>query len=119
MAADGVFVGRLGELAQVDELLEGAQSGRAGGLFVLGEAGVGKSRLFAEGSRLAARRGMQGGGCGVFTVDDAVAIGSGARFAALVRPASWLHARHRGEVFWTAVEQLEQSSVSRSAPLVS
>ena len=42
------LVGRAGELALVREALEGVAAGRGGVLVVMGEAGIGKSRLLAE-----------------------------------------------------------------------
>jgi DNA-binding CsgD family transcriptional regulator len=50
-------VGRQAELARVAELLARASSGRAGALLVVGEAGIGKTRLLAE----AVRRGEETG----------------------------------------------------------
>jgi DNA-binding CsgD family transcriptional regulator len=48
------FVGRVEEVARGAKLLEGLEAGRAGVLFVLGEPGVGKTRLLAEIFALAA-----------------------------------------------------------------
>ena len=59
MTSTSTFIGRSAELARVDELLDAASDGRAGGLFVAGQAGVGKSRLLAEAKRLALGRGMR------------------------------------------------------------
>ena len=42
------LVGRDGELALVRDALEGVEAGRGGVLVVMGEAGIGKSRLLAE-----------------------------------------------------------------------
>lgn len=49
------LVGRDQELARVREAIEGVQSGRGGLLLVMGEAGIGKSRLLAD-----ARTGYDG-----------------------------------------------------------
>ncbi len=42
------FIGRVGEMARLDTVLENARRGRGGVLGVVGEAGVGKSRLCFE-----------------------------------------------------------------------
>lgn len=65
-----VVVGRAGELAQVRRLVAAAASGRGGVLAVLGEAGVGKTRLLDAAASAAAGAGLlvlggravQGGG---------------------------------------------------------
>ncbi len=65
IATSSAFIGRTDELGRLSELLERAeQGGRAVGL-VAGDAGVGKTRLLAELSDLAERRGMRVlvGGC--------------------------------------------------------
>jgi DNA-binding CsgD family transcriptional regulator len=59
MSPRTAFIGRSAELERIGALLERARRGRAGGLFVLGEAGVGKSRLAAEAQHLAAAGGMR------------------------------------------------------------
>jgi len=53
------FVGRAGELARIGELLERLQEGRAGGLLVFGEPGVGKTRLLREAANECVRRGVR------------------------------------------------------------
>jgi DNA-binding CsgD family transcriptional regulator len=55
----GGFVGRTLELARVRELIRGVRQGRSAGLFVLGQSGVGKTRLLAEAAREAAEQGVQ------------------------------------------------------------
>ncbi|GAA5139584.1 hypothetical protein GCM10023320_75840 [Pseudonocardia adelaidensis] len=65
-----MVVGRAGELAQVRRLVAAAASGRGGVLAVLGEAGVGKTRLLDAAAAAAADAGLlvlggravQGGG---------------------------------------------------------
>jgi Cdc6-like AAA superfamily ATPase len=58
--AESVLVGRAGELTKVRELLLPAiGDDRARGLFVVGEGGVGKTRLLAEARRLAADQGLR------------------------------------------------------------
>jgi DNA-binding CsgD family transcriptional regulator len=59
MSARDQFVGREAELARIGVLLGRADQGRAGGLFVLGQAGVGKSRLLRESMQTASHRGLR------------------------------------------------------------
>ncbi|MBO2453815.1 AAA family ATPase [Actinomadura barringtoniae] len=54
---DGM-VGREAELAGVTALVDGVREGRGGVLLVLGEAGIGKSRLLAEAARHARDAGL-------------------------------------------------------------
>ena len=54
----GRMVGRDGELGRLLTLLDDAAAGRAVVALVSGDAGVGKSRLVGEASRLAAARGF-------------------------------------------------------------
>jgi signal transduction histidine kinase/serine/threonine protein kinase/tetratricopeptide (TPR) repeat protein/ActR/RegA family two-component response regulator len=53
------LVGRNDELAQLDELVEQTREGRAGFVVIEAESGSGKSRLLAELSRDATRRGLE------------------------------------------------------------
>jgi DNA-binding NarL/FixJ family response regulator len=53
-----VLVGRRSELAAIDALLDSVERGRGGVVLVVGEAGIGKSRLLAEASARARRRGL-------------------------------------------------------------
>jgi DNA-binding SARP family transcriptional activator len=55
------FVGRVAERARLLERLEQARAGRGGLVLVLGEAGIGKSRLLAELEAAAAWRGWKVG----------------------------------------------------------
>ncbi|MFI0444226.1 ATP-binding protein [Actinomadura sp. 6N118] len=55
---DGGMVGRGAELARLTALVEGVGDGRGGMLAVMGEAGIGKSRLLAEAARLAREAGL-------------------------------------------------------------
>ena len=59
------LIGRDGDLAVVTRHLESALAGTPDHLLIAGEAGIGKSRLVLELSRLAASRGMRvlNGGC--------------------------------------------------------
>ncbi|TCO62280.1 helix-turn-helix transcriptional regulator [Actinocrispum wychmicini] len=52
------LIGRTGEIAEVRDALTAARDGVGGSVFILGEAGVGKSRLAAEGVSLAIDAGM-------------------------------------------------------------
>ena len=113
MSAAGVFVGRERELAQVGQLLDLARESRAGGLFVLGEAGIGKTRLLAEAARVATEQGIRVARASclplttVLPLDPVLElvrglgrpVGSGAAGASLL------------ELFWTVVERLERASV--------
>ncbi|MFG2005368.1 ATP-binding protein [Spirillospora sp. NPDC048911] len=59
VVGDGAaMVGREAELAGLAGLIDGVGDGRGGMLAVLGEAGIGKSRLLAETGRLAREAGM-------------------------------------------------------------
>ena len=59
LAADLALVGREAELARLTELVDAAWSGRGAIAAILGDAGVGKSRLAAEVAIQAARRGAR------------------------------------------------------------
>src|SRR3954449_10462049 len=51
-------VGRAGEIADLDRLLTEARAGRGGAVFLLGEPGIGKSRLAAVSTTIALDTGM-------------------------------------------------------------
>jgi len=53
------LVGRVSELARIGEFLDLLEEGRAGGLIVFGEPGVGKTRLLAEAVRVAHERAVR------------------------------------------------------------
>jgi DNA-binding CsgD family transcriptional regulator len=53
-----VLVGRRSELVAIDVLLDGVERGHGGVVLVVGEAGIGKSRLLAEAVARAGRRGL-------------------------------------------------------------
>src|SRR5690606_19643338 len=58
-AGRSAFVGRDGELAQLRAGLESAMAGGGRLLLIVGEPGIGKSRLAEELIRLARRRGVE------------------------------------------------------------
>ncbi len=53
------LIGRDGELQTIGAALEAGRAGRGGSIFLLGEAGVGKSRLAREAERLAVAHGLR------------------------------------------------------------
>lgn len=55
----GRLVGRVGERARLDRLVDGLEDGRPGLLLLVGEAGIGKSVLAQLGRRRARRRGLR------------------------------------------------------------
>jgi DNA-binding winged helix-turn-helix (wHTH) protein/tetratricopeptide (TPR) repeat protein len=59
LSAGASFVGRDAELRLLAELLEGSGTGRPALAVVLGEPGIGKSRLVEEFAEIASRRGAQ------------------------------------------------------------
>jgi DNA-binding CsgD family transcriptional regulator len=80
-----VLVGRTPELAALDEALTAARTGSGGVLFVIGEAGIGKSRLAREAGQRARRQGMN------VLAGRAVEGRSGVPFRPLAEAAqSWL-----------------------------
>jgi AAA ATPase domain len=107
-----VFVGRGRELARVGELLQRARQGQAGGVFVLGEAGVGKTRLLDEAARIGAERGLRVARASclppttVLPLDPALQL-----VRALCEPVASGSGGPLQELFWTVVERLEQASV--------
>ena len=74
MTVKNAFIGRPAELARIAALLEAAEHGTAGGLLVVGEAGVGKSRLLAEGSEIARGRGMRVAGAACLPMTTALPL---------------------------------------------
>ncbi len=113
MSESGSFVGRSTELARVGSLLDAAANGRAGGLFVLGEAGVGKSRLIREAERMAGERGLRTVAAACLPLitplplDPVLGL-----LRSLGEPLGPIVGGSPREVFWTVVERLEQASVS-------
>lgn len=58
MGFDSPFVGRLGEIAHLDEVIERARAGDPRAVLVSGEAGVGKTRLLTEAAVRAGDAGL-------------------------------------------------------------
>ena len=54
------FVGRTAELEVIEGLLAGLSEGRGGALGILGEAGIGKTRLLAGTGRACRHAGVSG-----------------------------------------------------------
>src|ERR1700730_8760906 len=54
-----LVIGRAAELRTIESAIEAARNGRGGCIFVLGDAGVCKSRLVREADRLAQERGLR------------------------------------------------------------
>jgi DNA-binding CsgD family transcriptional regulator/tetratricopeptide (TPR) repeat protein len=59
IAASGPLVGRVAELAVLNEAIERAAAGSAQVVAISGEGGIGKSRLASEGSRSSGARGFR------------------------------------------------------------
>ncbi|WP_368856973.1 ATP-binding protein, partial [Microbispora triticiradicis] len=51
-------MGRAEELAAIQELIEASAAGRGAAVMIVGEAGIGKSRLLVEASARASAAGM-------------------------------------------------------------
>ncbi len=112
ITAGPVFVGRSAELARVSELLEAVGQGHAGGLFVLGEAGVGKSRLVAEARQMAVQRGFRTAVAGCLPLTTSLPLDPVlALLRSLGQPLGFAVGDSPREVFWSVVEQLELASV--------
>lgn len=54
--SSGHLIGRADELAALGKLVDDLQSGRGGGVFIVGEPGAGKTRLLSEAVRIARER---------------------------------------------------------------
>lgn len=113
MSSSSAFVGRPTELERVGALLDAAANGRAGGLFVLGEAGVGKSRLIREAERMAGERGLRTVGAACLPLITPLPLDPVLGLLRLLgEPLGPIVGGSPREVFWTVVERLEQASVS-------
>ena len=112
MSAAGVFVGRERELARVDQLVQTALEGRAGGLFVFGEAGIGKTRLLSEAARIAAEQGTRVARASCLPLTTVLPLDPALELVrALGDPAPSGSGGPLRELFWTVVERLERASV--------
>ena len=113
ISASSSFVGRAAEMARVGTLLDAAASGRAGGLFVLGEAGVGKSRLIREAQRMAGERGLRTAAAGCLPLTTPLPLDPVLGLLhSLGDPLRPIVGESSREAFRTVVERLEQASVS-------
>ena len=114
-----VFVGRSVELDQLRAWLSRVGAGGAPGLFVVGEPGVGKTRLLTEASRIATDRGMRVGRASCLPLTTVLAfdpaLGLLRSLGAPVR--SHLVRGPPRELFGVLVDQLEQASVAGPALL--
>ena len=109
---NSVFVGRSEELERVAALLDSVEQGHAGGLFLIGEAGVGKSRLIAEAQQMARDRGVRTARAGCLPLTTPLPLDPALEVLRLVgQPVATRGSGPQGEVFWTVVEHLEQASV--------
>ena len=112
MSAAGVFIGRERELGRVDGLVQAALEGRAGGLFVLGEAGVGKTRLLTEAARIGAERGLRVARASCLPLTTVLPLDPALELVrALGEPVPSGSGGPLQELFWTVVERLERASV--------
>ena len=112
MTAVSVLVGRSAELARVDELLGAAICGRAGALFVLGEPGIGKSRLLREATRMAGERDMQTATAGCLPLTTPLPLDPVVELLRqLGLPLRAAPGQSRRDLFGTVVERLEQASI--------
>ena len=112
MSATGVFVDRTAELARIADLLDRAQQGRAGGLFLLGEPGVGKSRLLHEGTRLAIERGVRVALASCLPLTTPLPLDPLTQLLRSIGESVGVTVNGpSAERFWTIIERLEQTSV--------
>jgi len=110
--AASVFIGRSAELQRVAELLDSACRGRAGGLFILGDAGVGKSRLVAEAQRLALERGVRVARAACLRLTTPLPLDPVLDLLrSLGQPVGFAAGDSPREAFWTVLGHLEQASV--------
>src|SRR6478736_4731535 len=88
--ASEVFVGRTGELGELERVLEAARAGMGETVLVAGEAGIGKTRLASEVARRA-----RGAGFEVFVGRSIDLVGTYLPFAEAFRPLGepWRAAR--------------------------
>lgn len=112
MTASNAFVGRSAELARIGELLDRAQQGRAGGLFVLGEAGAGKSRLIAEARHTAVRRGVRVAGATCLPLTTPLPLDPVHELLrSLGQPIASTVGESPRDLFRVVLEQVEQATV--------
>jgi len=118
MIAGTALIGRAEELRRLGGLLDGVDSGHAAGLFVVGEAGVGKSRLLEEARAVAGARGFRVAYAACLPLTTALPLEPVLQLLRTLGQASRTKADGSSpEMFWTAVEQLEQATVAGPALL--
>jgi DNA-binding CsgD family transcriptional regulator len=109
---NSVFVGRSVELEKVRTLLDSVKEGHAGGLFFLGEAGVGKSRLITEAKQLAVDSGFRTARAGCLPMTAPLPLDPALELLRVVgQPVGGRGSQPKGEMFWAVVEHFEQASV--------
>ena len=108
-----VFIGRGVELARVGELIRSVRQGRGGGLFVVGESGVGKSRLLSEAARLAADSGVRVGRAGCLPLTTQLPFDPALELLRSLREPVGLGliGGSPRELFGAVAERVEQASV--------
>jgi DNA-binding CsgD family transcriptional regulator len=105
------------ELARLGELIEDVRAGGAGGLLVVGEPGVGKTRLLTEAGAIAQRRGVRVGKAAclplttVLPFDPLLEV-----LRSLGRPVALPAARSPRELFGKVFGEIEQ--IAGEAPLL-
>jgi DNA-binding CsgD family transcriptional regulator len=117
-ATASVFVGRTVELAQVSELVAQVRRGRAGGLCVLGEAGIGKTRLLDEAAKVATERGVRVARAGCLPLTTVLPFDPALELLRLLGMpvGSALLGGSPRELFGVLIERLERAS--ESGPLL-
>ncbi len=112
MTANSVFVGRSAELARLSELLDQAREGRSGGVFLLGDAGVGKSRLLGEAKRMAAERGVRVASAACLPLTTPLPLDPVLQLLrSLGHPVRASVGDSPRDMFWIVLERLQQASV--------
>jgi DNA-binding CsgD family transcriptional regulator len=112
MSATSEFVGRAAELETIRRLLDTVERGHAGGVFVLGEAGIGKSSLISEAARMASGRGIRVASAGCLPLTTPLPLDPVLDLLRMLgQPLGFAVGESPRDVFWAVVEQFEQASV--------